>query len=1328
MADASREGPPPSIGVPRLTKAECIRRGENHLAYLSEHQQIAVANARATSWPRTRAHCRRLVLGAVWLQEVIRRAWRRTWNPQHRLGQVAARVRLLSPSETLNAWVFGSALLLAAMIWLKFVKAPLEVDKKGQIRLIDTGFGKTLTDTLLALALGGLLAALWTNLFRCPWAIRRIRRRISRDPGAMLLTNLGAREEDLIPRNDPLRIVPRTELYYDVLPGVLARDHKDLQIVVGEPGSGKTTALLGLASLLAKLGIVPVLVPLRSERNVNLVELANSRFRRQIEAFVRSDGEAEVLWSWLSRRRRVAILADDIDQIGPDGERGFVMRQTLLEASTYGLPIIVTARPAGVPAGIAASAIQLAGLDEETIIDSAVEGAKTDPGFKESYLVPRKLIATWIREGRLTEVPFYVELLAQLVAAGECRRLVDASSMSAEVSRPGRYRLRPDGLYEWNPLWVRFQLLELFVKKARSGRIRPWLGIEPHERMSALNELEKAALGSLVATGIKAKAARRGRREREQEVGMPQRWRLEEFISTEDRDPGRHTGPTTAGHKLRSNVSVNEVTDTGERLRILDRDGEGHLQFRHRIMQAYLAGCCLATRYRRGQRDTQHLALPRWIGDDESAPPRLPDDEPNWLEYLLDPHHPEKLTANMAVTFAALVAETEKDFVRERRPSAEEVDAPEADAWEQLGRTVIRELVQHAERSQSGQIDPAPHADGGIRRAIWRDGRRLVAPADQDERDGPVHGRDDLQPMRFVDPERRADPDDALIKLTTAADVARAIECPCGKGQRRGDALTQEQIVRAVEKVAMTTRWTKLEAIRAVAALDTPERWKCIWQFARDPDYMVRRAATHALKVDATRAYQALEQDFHALILRAAARSSLHLALTRPEREAHEMYELHAGVELVEAGDLHGISVPLRRPHLPHPHVGVPRPHLPVPPLRLHFPRLLPNTQEELAQRARRAAAHVPTPPVPTRSLLNHANGDEPTYDIRVWRDDEEVPKLRALGWVLPSIVSGLHEDPFAHLPEAWHGVDDPAASQDVRPSRYPAEENVETTTRYFPAYTQSAGTALRRLVALACERGHDDLEESLAQGFKSDAMRHAESRELQAAQRVTGPGWVASNRQLVTEMALNHATSWYARMLLYQALALYTIAGADAESALDAFAAHLHRGGPERHPITQRAARLARAGLRRYLIGRPRWTAYIWREESESAGRRATHLDSGVAQLLADVTILLDLKEGSQDDSQRPFGSMRQLPYCLSQSRDRREILATGCAEGCGWGLCPYKQSPPDEPNAQRGVSRAFCRQQRQIARHHLPDWQRSIKKKSLQEFWRAMEERSRN
>jgi hypothetical protein len=263
----------------------------------------------------------------------------------------------------------------------------------------------------------------------------------------------------------------------------------------------------------------------------------------------------------------------------------------------------------------------------------------------------------------------------------------------------------------------------------------------------------------------------------------------------------------------------------------------------------------------------------------------------------------------------------------------------------------------------------------------------------------------------------------------------------------------------------------------------------------------------------------------------------------------------------------------------------------------------------------------------------------------------------------------------------------------------------------------------LEELATLAFGGGRPKLEDALAQGFKADAMRHAadSSREFK------GPGWVASNRRLAADIALPHAESWYARMLLYQALALYGVAGNGKEDAMDVFAYRLHRTR-ERHPLVRQAAKLSRSSLRRADLKSERWKAYVWSDAVEDAGSVPASLSHRATQLVGDVTVLVDLKEGSPPDRQGKFGYMEELPHCLSGSRDRHEILGAGCPSHCGWGFCPYRAVAPDEPDELRGVSRGFCRAQKRAALHvRSPVWQRRIPKRKMYEFWRQMEFKAR-
>lgn len=1256
MAVQRPSAPAPVAPVPSLSDADILAAAERHLAGLTSAERLAPSQVPVPRAPRLRRFGRRAWGWGVRVSETLAVPGRLMLNPRRVPGRWLNRVRLWHPLKTLNAWKLALLVFATGVGFLVFWRF-------GQPKpFFQEEPAATFTGTLFGGALGAFLASVWNDLFRCPWLSFRIRRQIRRRPASVLHDNLDTRPVRLLPDDQPIEIALRTDLFDELLPGVLTRDRKDIQIIVGEPGAGKTTAIVSLCRVLAQLGIVPVLVPLRAKERIDLVDAAREQFKSQIDRFVRSGGEADALWRWLYHRRRVAILTDDIDQIGPDGERGYILRQTLEEATTRDLPIIVTARPAGVPAGVAASAISLGRLDEKQALRCVERGARGDPAFNSSESFPYRVLEDWIGEGRLAEVPFYLEMLTQLAAVGRCPKLPDMGESPTAPESSGRYRRMPDGRYEWNPLWVRFLLLESFYAQVAAGRVRSWTGIEAGERRNSLNMLEGAALGTLAAASLKAKVAQEHRGEAlTQEALGPKREEICDFLSSKDRElePGdverltRTGGGALGGHR-RVRVSAHEAADTGERLRILDRDPEGGLQFRHRIMQAYLAGSRLAVilRSRPGR----------------ASKPRSSSDL-DWVGLLLDPHHPEKLTAHMAVTFAAMCARVERD--------AAGADENGQRAWCEVAEGLVRRLLHAAGESLKLPEHEARQAvagtDGARILKAPSDGAALAwrrLPADR-------HASLEIDPRSYEDPEKRTDPDDALVKLATAAQTGHAIGCGMDREEDREarSARLLCDIAKMVKSACYATRWTKLEAIEAMARLGSGasangrhgahdwkhQSWKRIWEFARDEDYKVRQAAAEAITSDAYNAFAALMSEIDSLILRASARSALGLPLASEHAPGR--------------GDGAGASSASSR----------------------------------------------------RRSAIDSAIHRE---DVEAW-DWSDIASLRALGCVLPAIVSGLREDPDMHSAEAWQGREAPAANGSERPSRSPEHRRDVTDVDYefYAAFERDARSALEHLVALSFQGGQHQLEDALARGFKGDAMRHAHGGSEDGRPRrtsVAGPGWVASNRRMVLDICLRRAESWYARLLLNQALALYTIAGANRWEALDALGWHAHRGR-EHHPLAQRATRLARRAALRARFPVARWHRWIWDDEGEVAGRREATLNRATAQLAADVALLLDLNEGSTEDCQHPFGGMRELPHCLSVSRDRKEIVGKGCPPTCGWNFCPHKQPPPDEPNAQRGLSRAFCRQQRRAARWHRPPWQPHIKPRSLMAFWREMERRAR-
>lgn len=1207
MASSETIGGGVAAPAPAPLSPEEKTTAREHIADLTEIQRSRYHSIEYVGAPGLRQLGRRLHLAWIWVRELIG-GFRRRLADSHKLpGRWWSRVRLYRPWKTITGWVLLWAALTVACALALFSEPAVD-----SISELFGGDGKGFADESVKWILGwGLagsfaatIAALWHDGIKSPYTTWRIRHRIMKEPESLLRTTIAPQQTKVMELEPPVNTVRRDDLYEELLPGVLS-PRKDVQIIVGVPGGGKTTALLDMAGLLARIGFVPVLLELRGQStSEDLFDVAKARFSQQIRPHLRAEGEADIVWRWLCRRRRVAIMVDDVDQIGFDGEPGFAIRRLLENLATEGQPVIVTARPAGVPAGVAASSIRLEPLDFETGVKIAAKPARREPGATAAAEPPRGRIERWIKAGNLAEAPLYLEALAELTSVAACPDLPEDPERWGEHDRPGRWRRLSERRSAWNPLWVRYLLLTRFYARIVDGRVRRSLAIDSIDRRRSVGALEAAALGTLGASALEAKStAHHGDEPKETRTGKPQRTQLVEFIDSNDR---RHFIQVGISTKRREGISQHEAVDTGERLRILERDRHGDPQFRHRIMQAFLAGRRLA---KLGCAEQEVCG--RLDNADRESEAEVKTFE-QWVETLMDHHHPEKLTAHLALTFAAIHAD---------ECSRKDPEGP----WTGLARRIVERLAEAVpEQNENGSAAPV-HA---FLLALVEDrGRAAVLSAGEVDLAGSGDGQsgngarraevlEQLDPLALPDPGDRRDPDDEMIKLTTAASIVALLR-PKEGSPESDESWHRERVGEILGKISGNEgamRWTKLEALPAIAALGVDASWEVLWKrFTSDSDYEVRRAAGRRLEENACPAFPALRDHIEELLLRAACRA-------------------HRGEQ------------------------------------------------------------------------LDVADGE------RDW-GQEAGKRFEALGWVLPAIVSGLGEE----LRLDFDTGSDPDAA--VAAGRPEPQERDEPETRLRHAKAQ-----LEDLTALAYEGGHHPLEEALAQGFKADAMHHASdpSREIR------GPGWVASNRRLVADVAIPNAESWYARMLLYQALALYAIAGKSPDDTLDLLAYRLHKTR-ERHPLVRLAAKLARDALRRAEVGKDRWVAFIWGDEVEDGGRLPAWLDRQTAQLVGDVAILVDLKEGSPRDRHDAFGYMEELPYCLNGSKDRHEILGTGCPKECGWGFCPYRAASPDEPEEHRGVGRVFCRGQRRVAYGQRPSWQRRISRRRVREFWRQMEFKAR-
>jgi hypothetical protein len=157
--------------------------------------------------------------------------------------------------------------------------------------------------------------------------------------------------------------------------------------------------------------------------------------------------------------------------------------------------------------------------------------------------------------------------------------------------------------------------------------------------------------------------------------------------------------------------------------------------------------------------------------------------------------------------------------------------------------------------------------------------------------------------------------------------------------------------------------------------------------------------------------------------------------------------------------------------------------------------------------------------------------------------------------------------------------------------------------------------------------------------------------------------------------------------------------------------AAKLCRKGLQGSPGKERAAQLAR---------------FVWVDEGVVVSGRPTALDRRAAQLVGEITVLLNLNETGDSEQRRRFGEASSMPHCLSKSRRRRE-LRKGCDDGCPFRYCPF-QPALDRISAHREISRAFCSDQRLSATRRSAFRSASGASRSgLREFWGWMETQAR-
>lgn len=253
-------------------------------------------------------------------------------------------------------------------------------------------------------------------------------------------------------------------------------------------------------------------------------------------------------------------------------------------------------------------------------------------------------------------------------------------------------------------------------------------------------------------------------------------------------------------------------------------------------------------------------------------------------------------------------------------------------------------------------------------------------------------------------------------------------------------------------------------------------------------------------------------------------------------------------------------------------------------------------------------------------------------------------------------------------------------------------------------------------------------LEASVAQGFKADALSRPE----------------APPDPYAMKMLRERAVFWYSQLNLVHALALRMARDPDCDAdSLTSIIEEVRRrervrigalngsggnGNADLHPMLLYAAKLCKKELKG-TGGEERlerMKEVVWRDEGTVVSARPRRLKRPAAQLVGELTVLLNLNETGSPEQRRVFGEGTTLPHCLHGSRRRREFQQ-GCHDDCGFDLCPFEPAR-DEPSAHRELSRAFCRDQRLKASFRIAKgWGSGAIPFTLAEFWSRLESRAR-